>query len=228
VREYPRLAAIVWDFDGTLVDTETPQYDAWAEAFRACGATLTLDDWSRFVGTVPELSLAELLEQRVGRARSLEAERLSERLAGPRLAAAPLRPGVRPLLEAACTHRVRSAIASSSPRAWVLPHLRRHGIEAHFDAVASGDDVAAVKPDPSLYRLALRRLGCPPHRAVAIEDSPYGALAARAAGLACLVVPNPTTANLAFPAGVVRRATLDGVTLSYLESLLSDEAAAQA
>jgi HAD superfamily hydrolase (TIGR01509 family) len=223
-----RLAAIIWDFDGTLVDTETPQYEAWAEVFRTAGATLTLTDWSRFVGTVPELTLAELLEQRVGRARRLEAERLSDRLAEPRLAVAPLCPGVRPLLRAARQHGVRLAIASSSPRAWVLPHLRRHGIEEHFETVAAGDDVAAVKPDPALYLLVLERLGCPADRVLAIEDSPHGALAARAAGLTCLVVPNPTTANLVFPPGIVRRPTLEGVTLSDLESLLKVDGAGEA
>ncbi|MBP2323674.1 putative hydrolase of the HAD superfamily [Kibdelosporangium banguiense] len=86
---------------------------------------------------------------------------------------------------------LRVAVASSSPRSWVQPLLRQSGYLDRFEVVACGDEVAAPKPDPAVYELALRRLGVRAEKAVAFEDTPHGVAAAKAAGLRCVAIPNP-------------------------------------
>jgi HAD superfamily hydrolase (TIGR01509 family) len=107
--------------------------------------------------------------------------------------AQPIRPGVAEMIYAAADSGLRLAVASSSGRAWVASHLERRKLLPHFDAVCTGDEVERVKPDPALYRLALKRLGVEPHHALAVEDSRNGMLAAKGAGLRCVVTPNAIT-----------------------------------
>lgn len=198
------LKAIVWDFDGTLVDTETPQFEAWDAVFREHGTQLDYQVWSQMVGTVTDWDLLSVLEDRMGRVdRRALAQRVNQ-LIHKRLEAAPLRPGVRDLMDAAQKSGIQQAIASSSGRRWIEQYARRHRLDG-ISVVASGDDVARVKPDPAVYRLAVSRLHRAPHECVAMEDSPHGAASALQAGLVCVVVSNPSTASLEFPPGVIRR-----------------------
>jgi hypothetical protein len=83
------------------------------------------------------------------------------------------------------------AIASSSPRSWVVGHLEHVDAVELFDHIVTGDEVATHKPDPAIYGLALRRLGVPGSAAIAVEDTPHGVAAAQAAGMFAVAVPNP-------------------------------------
>jgi HAD superfamily hydrolase (TIGR01509 family) len=98
-------------------------------------------------------------------------------------------PGIGDWLGQAAATGLRLAIASSSPRTWVQGLLARTGYLARFEVVACGDEVAAPKPDPAVYLLALARLGLPARHGVAIEDAPHGVAAAHAAGLRCVAIP---------------------------------------
>ena len=91
---------------------------------------------------------------------------------------------------------LKLAIASSSTQKWVTRNLRKFGLLDQFDAVCTRDYVAAVKPDPALYLLALERLGVTADEAIAFEDSPPGILAAKRAGLFCIAIPNQLTKDL--------------------------------
>src|SRR6202035_584891 len=88
------------------------------------------------------------------------------------------------------------AVASSSPRSWVVQHLMRLGLLDKFDAMKFGDEVVHRKPDPELYLAALDLLGARPEQAIALEDSPNGVRAAQNAGIYCVAIPNPITAQL--------------------------------
>jgi HAD superfamily hydrolase (TIGR01509 family) len=218
-----RLAAILFDFDGTLVDTETPEYEAWDAVYRRRGARLTLEDWAAAVGTGrdsfdPVAHLARL----TGLSEDPEAVRGEMRaLLALSLPRRRLRPGVRRLLDQAKRAGVRLAVVSSSGRTWVEGHLAARKVRERFDVIVTREDARYVKPHPELYQVALGRLGVDARHAVAVEDSPAGAAAALAAGLVTVVVPNRVTRGYPFPEGVVRRTSLTDVDLGALADALA-------
>jgi HAD superfamily hydrolase (TIGR01509 family) len=194
------VRAIVLDFDGLIVDTETPIFDSWLEAYRQHGHELTLDDWQHTLGTHggfdPLENLVALTGGRVDR-EALAAEVRARTARG--CEGLPLLPGVERVLRDARALGLRRAVASSSSCGWVDGWLRRHGIRELLDVVVARDDVARVKPDPELFLLAAERLGVTPASCVVFEDSPNGMRAALAAGMRCVAVPNALTASLARP-----------------------------
>lgn len=217
-----RLQAIVFDFDGTILDTESAEYRSWQEVYRAHGAELPLSDWSVAVGTVGAFDPVAHLERMIGRPvdrRSLVAAR--RRRDQELLEHADARPGVRGLIAEARSRGLRLAVATSSGTAWVEHHLVRLGLRDSFEAVCTFDDVHVGKPDPAVYRLALLRLQVDARDAVAVEDSPNGMLAARAAGIFCIVVPNAVTASFDFPELDLLYASLEGIGVDKIEAALS-------
>lgn len=217
------VKAIIWDFDGTLVDTETPQFLAWQQVFGEFGARLEPEVWGKMVGTVTDWDLFDVLEEALGQAidrRTLM--RQVERLIAANMEEALLRPGVLALVEQSDGLGIRQAVASSSPRWWIRKFLSHHGLQGYFSVIAAADDVRRVKPDPEVYLTALSRLSIRASEAVAIEDSPHGARAALAAGIQCVVIPNPSTQDLQFPTGVLRLESLEGVGVSGLRAFLKN------
>ena len=105
-------------------------------------------------------------------------------------------------------------MASSSTGEWVAGHLGRLGLLDHFDAICTREDVAKVKPDPELYRLAVARLGAEPGEAMALEDSPNGITSAKAAGLFCVAVPNALTGQMELGHADMQVATLAELSLA--------------
>lgn len=209
------IRALVFDFDGLILDTEGPVYEAWREVYAEHGEELPIAFWQTIIGRGSNWfdPLADL-ERRLGR--SLDRDRIR----GARQArvkelvgALPILPGVVQWIEAAERLGLKLGVASSSSRAWVVGHLERLGLERHWDCVRCRDDVARAKPDPDLYLAVAAELGVAPAEAIAIEDSPNGCLAAKAAGLYCVAVPNRMTAGLDFAAADVRLASLAQVTL---------------
>jgi HAD superfamily hydrolase (TIGR01509 family) len=204
--------AVVFDFDGTLVDTEMVQYRAWRSALGRQGARFGMADWRLAVGRAPStFDPVRLVETRDGRRLDRAAARQEAMAAIETACRRPrLRPGVGVWLADARALGLPVAIASNSERAWVAAWLESLGLAAAFGAVVTGDDVARPKPAPDIYRLAARRLGVRPTATLAVEDSPVGAQAALAAGMRCVVVPNAFTRAYAFPAEAERRSAFDG------------------
>ena len=189
--------ALIFDFDGTILDTETPEFEEWRAAFRARGHDLGLDVWQHSLGTVgaydPCAHLAELGGADFDRD-ALRQEVVARQVT--RCESQPLLPGVVDRLREGRAAGLATAVASSSPSRWVERWLARHAIRDLFDEVCTADDVEQVKPAPDLFLLAARRLAVPPGDCVVFEDSPNGLRAARAAGMPCVAIPNPLTRHL--------------------------------
>ncbi|NKQ54365.1 HAD-IA family hydrolase [Amycolatopsis sp. K13G38] len=197
-------AAVVFDVDGTLVDSER---DGHRPAFNAAFAANRLPyrwdtgEYGRLLAiTGGRRRLAAYLESRghdAGEAAGLAArlhrdktERMRDLVTNGGIAA---RPGLRELLRELVSARVRLAVATTGTRDWVAPLLDRLFGPDLFEVVVTGSEIGALKPDPAAYVEVLRRLGLPASRAVAVEDSANGLRAALAAGLACVVVTNDYT-----------------------------------
>lgn len=186
------VQALIFDFDGLLMDTETTLLESWRWEWRR--HHLELDSAGFFAdhgGDVNEERYAALAAA-AGRAYDRESSH-ARRMAYRRElneALAPS-PGIVAWLDRAAQRGLRMAVASSSHVAHVGPMLERAGLRGHFEVLATGDEVGAHKPDPAVYRLALDRLGLPPGEALAFEDTAHGVAAAHGAGLRCVAVPNP-------------------------------------
>ena len=199
----PDVAAVVLDFDGLIVDTETPIFEAWLAAYRRRGCSVGLDEWQHALGTHGGFDPLEHLE---GQVLALQQEFDRDAVLAEVKEATtrgcdgqPLLPGVEALLRDAGALGLGRAVASSSSCGWVNGWLGRHGIRALLDVVVGRDDVRNVKPDPELFLLAASRLGKPPGACVVFEDSPNGMRAALAAGMRCVAVPNALTRPLERP-----------------------------
>jgi HAD superfamily hydrolase (TIGR01509 family) len=191
------IRALVFDFDGLILDTEEPVYQSWVEVYREHGEELPFDRWVQIVGsTTIEFHPQRHLEERLGRPLPKD---VLDRRAGRRtemILANELLPGIVEHLAAARASGLKVGVASSSTRDWVSGHLARLGILDSFDCLRCRDDVTSVKPAPDLYLAVLDCLGVAAAEAIAIEDSPNGVLAAKRAGMRCVAIPNSITARL--------------------------------
>lgn len=215
------IRALVFDFDGLILDTEEPVYRSWLEVYQAHGEDLPFDRWVQIVGsTTAGFHPQHHLEERLGR--SLPDEVLAHRVTRrtEMVLAQDLLPGVVQRLEEAKSMGLKVGLASSSTSDWVRGHLARLGILDHFACIRCRDQVANAKPEPDLYLAVLECLGVPASEAIAIEDSPNGVLAAKRAGLRCVAVPNSITASLDLGQADVRLGSLAEVTLAELLAMV--------
>lgn len=192
------VRGLLFDFDGLIVDTETPSLASWQELYREHGHELPLEQWITLVGTIgAPFEPYEHLEELAG---PLDRDAVLKRRREHELSLTEveeMRPGVLDYLGEAERRGLKTAIVSSSSRDWIDRHLGRLERTEHFDAiVAANHDIGRAKPAPTLYLEALDVLGLAPDEAIAFEDSPNGIKAAKAAGIFCVAVPNSVTAAL--------------------------------
>ena len=212
------IEALVFDFDGVILDTETADYQTWRDLFQSYGADLELGVWAWYIGWgTSRFDVFRHLEDQVGFAVDRETLRRERRRRYVEIVRSkPVMPGALDYIETAQDMGLALGIASSSNREWVEGHLARLGIRPLFEVIRCSDDVAQVKPDPELYRTAVQILGAEPSQAVAIEDSAHGVAAAKSAGLHCLAVPNPVTRHMALDAADLQAASLAELPLAVL------------
>ncbi len=185
-----RYRAVVFDMDGLLLDTETLWHHAEVELFTRHGASFSWEDKMAVIGTSFDQT-AHYFAERLGAPPEEGAALVREML---EIMHASLqrqvdgRPGAIELVER-LRGRIPLAVASNSPRLLVDTALATAHLTGVFDAVVTSDDVVHGKPAPDVYLLACERLGVAPADALALEDSPSGIAAAKAAGLACIGVP---------------------------------------
>ena len=213
------IQALIFDFDGLLVDTETPAFESWRALYAEYGQELSLELWQGALGTShgfdPAIHLAQLAAQPIDRA-ALLARRMAAKHALS--TTQPLLPGARAILQQARELGLPCAVASSSSREWVVGWLRHHEIEDQFACVRTADDVQRTKPAPDLFLSAAAALGLPPERCLVFEDSPNGILAARAAGMRVVAVPGAITRRLVLPSADLVIESLDAMPLTEILS----------
>ena len=194
------LDAVVFDFDGLILDTETPAFTSTATVFAEHGVELDRDWWLSIIGVADHPHWTELLEHALGRSLGNRDEVIAARnlVKNAETEAKPIQPGVVELLDGCRDAGVRVAIASSSHSPWVCGHLERLGLIDRFAFVATRDLVAAGKPAPDLFALAVDQLDADPARSIGIDDSPAGVASAKAAGLMAIGVPGGMTATADF------------------------------
>jgi len=214
----------VFDFDGILIDSETPEYESHRRIFEQCGVTLTADEWCDQIGTWSDGHDERWFRELCARAAAApdrDAYHAEKRRIFDEVAPAAPMPGIAGLLATLAASGVPTAIASSSPASWVERGAATLGIRQMFRAVVTGDEVARRKPAPDIYLLAAKRLGVAPANTVAIEDSGPGIAAARAAGMKTVAIPHWLTERHDLSAADLRVRHAGELTLAALRDLIA-------
>jgi beta-phosphoglucomutase len=181
---------VIWDMDGTLVDTAELHFEAWRVACLELGREFTRADFAATFGRRNPEILEYLFPGRFTRA-DLDAigdrKEILYRDAAEKLGVTLL-PGVQTLMEGLHQHGVKQAIGSSAPRANLDLILRLTGIEKYLSALVGMEDTTRGKPDPQVFLTAAERLDVPPRRCLVVEDAVAGVQAAKAGGMKCIAV----------------------------------------
>jgi beta-phosphoglucomutase len=190
-----RVAALLFDLDGTLVHTDPVHFRAWREVLGRHGLAIDEAGYARHVSGRhnPEI-VSDLLPRLDAAGRDALIDEKEARFRELARGMTPLA-GSRELVRSARAAGLGTAVVTNAPRENARFMLEALGFEGAFDAVVLGDDVTAAKPDPAPYREALQRLDCAPDRALAFEDSPSGVRSARGAGIAVVGLATTQTAE---------------------------------
>jgi HAD superfamily hydrolase (TIGR01509 family) len=191
--------ALLFDFDGLILDTETPEVVAWQEIYQRYRVEFPVDLWGQIVGGngATDFDPVAYLAEKSGQSIDADLMRADKRVRDRQLIAyQDVLPGVRDYLETARLIGLQTAIVSSSTHDWVDNQLKRLGLFEAFDRIICREDAARPKPNPDLFLKALDALNVRPEEAIVFEDSPNGVRAGKAAGIRVVAVPNPVTVRL--------------------------------
>ncbi|MTT32388.1 HAD-IA family hydrolase [Terrilactibacillus sp. BCM23-1] len=212
------IKAIIFDFDGTIIDTETAWYVAFKDAYKEHGVDLTLAKYSECLGTSLH-SFDPYTYLRTHHNIPIDLDEFRQSIQNTHtkmMESESIRPGILNLLDEAKESGLKIGLATSSHMDWVKKFVNLLNIEDYFDCYCTADSVKHVKPDPELYHQALDRLGVKANEAIAIEDSPNGSLAAVRAGIPTIVAKNKITSQLPFSKGHYTIDSLENYTLTDL------------
>jgi HAD superfamily hydrolase (TIGR01509 family) len=192
------IKALIFDFDGLILETEGPSYQSWQALYHSFGLSLPFSTWSSIIGTTQGVfdPASELKKKVQGQVdwHAVELQRQASEQA--LIESQPVLPGVLEYLQEGRQLGLKIGLASSSSCQWVIGHLARLSLVHYFDCIRAADDVRYVKPHPELYLSVLSSLGIRPAEAIALEDSPLGIQSAKESGVYCVAVPNPLTSLL--------------------------------
>jgi HAD superfamily hydrolase (TIGR01509 family) len=218
------LDAVVFDFDGLIIDSEWVIFESARAAFEVHGHQLTVEAWATVVGlggdddermwdTLLDAMGIEGFEMATF-SPTYQAQDRSDR------DSLPVLPGVEVLVDSLTAARVRIGVASSSSVGWLERHLDRLGLLHRFDTLVGADLVGGVgKPAPDVYLRACADLAADPRRSVALEDSAHGLTAAKAAGMAAVAVPSRITRHNDLTHADLVVGSLEDLSLADLERL---------
>jgi putative hydrolase of the HAD superfamily len=195
------IDSLIFDFDGLILDTETPELEVWKSIYAEYGQEYPMERGVQNVGYwgISFFDSAAHLHELTHDSLDVAALRTRHHEeSGVLIAGAPILDGVLDVMSSARQRGLRLAVASSSPRSWVEPHLTRLGLIDRFETIVCSEDVppGRTKPHPDIYFKTLTLLEIRADQAIAFEDSPPGVRAAHAAGIFVVAVPNATTARL--------------------------------
>ncbi len=212
------IKALIFDFDGLILDTETPEYHILQELFQPYGLRLPIEEWAKALGASPGAfdPFAYLAAQTPLPVDQPALRKIFLERSLALIDEQPPLPGVLALLNRAEQLHLHLAVASSSPTDWVHRHLKRLGLFQRFASILTRDDVTHAKPHPQLYLRTLEVFNLQPHEAIVFEDSPNGITAARAAGIFCVGVPNHVTRLLDTSHASLTLPSLAALTLDEL------------
>jgi HAD superfamily hydrolase (TIGR01509 family) len=217
------IRALIFDFDGLLIDTETPALLTWQKVYQDYGQELTLETWQHALGRrggegfKPLEHLATLVNIMFD-ADALRDQRWQHKMTLCRQE--PIRPGILETIATAQRLGLTCVVASSSGREWVEGWLHRHDLMKYFAFIKTGDDVENVKPAPDLFLSVAETLCLQPNECLVFEDSPNGTLAALNAGMPCVVVTNPVTEGLEFPQHTLKLKRMDEMGLEEIMTFI--------
>lgn len=218
------VKAVIFDFDGLILDTETAWYDSFKEVLQSqFQFELPLEEFAKCVGSSDSV-LYDYLEKEIGN--HLDADDLRERTSELHtlyISEAEAREGVVDYLNEAKKTGLKIALATSSTRNWATTHLTKLQLISYFDHLITADDVEHVKPAPDLFLKALEVLEVEPHEAVVFEDSLNGLIAAREANISTVIVPNPVTESLPFDNYHLKLTSMTEMSLQEVIASLSED-----
>ena len=207
------LQAVIFDFDGLMIDSERVEADCIVEIVAGWGHTLAYADFGHLFGSVDaDAEWEELLQRTCGRTVA-ELDECLHRITTPRKDALPLLPGVQELLDIARDRDLRVGLATGNTRSTLQRRLGRHGVFDRFDAIVTRAEVEYGKPEPDIYLEVSRRLAVAPSACLVLEDSVPGCEAALAAGMNVVACPSAVTAHCRFPTDAQRVASLVDVAI---------------
>jgi HAD superfamily hydrolase (TIGR01509 family) len=221
MNRYP-FDAIIFDLDGTLIDTETPDFEACKTLFTEYGAILTVEHWADLiVGHMDgyDYLFEELIRQGNNGVAKTDLWKRHRQLWTEFLLSTQLMPGVDSLLPKLQTLGFRMAVATASDRKWAVRWLSHFDLLPYFPVVASSDDIIHNKPAPDVYLFAAAKLKVQPDRCLVFEDSVAGVRAAKGAGMTVIAVPSQVTKSLNFSQSDGIMHGLQNITLDWLNSL---------
>lgn len=216
---------ILFDLDGTLIDTEHADFAAAQILAQEIGAEISLDFWAaNIVGVTDGYDIFLKVLQQQSRNNHLTTDFLWQRLQQlwqQTMQNLSLMPGAAALLSGLQGNGYRLGLVSASDRAWVDRWLGHFGLHSYFQNITTGDDVQRNKPAPDIYRLAAARLQVAPAQCLVFEDSIAGIQAAKSAGMTVVAVPNSITHNLNFSLADQIVFGLDQINIKQFDTLFS-------
>ena len=199
------LKALIFDFDGLILDTESVEVVLWEELYSAHGAVFDVSAYKQIIGTfgLNKFSPSQEFRNVIGNDDIAQPylDAMREKMDNVLFQSAPM-PGVTNLIEEAKSHNLKLAVGSSSPFTWVNRYLSHMGLWNEFDTIVTLDDVSQSKPSPEIFQTVISRFNISPEEALVLEDSPNGVLAANRAGIPVIAVPNLVTKGLNFQGAV--------------------------
>lgn len=220
---YRPYEAVIFDLDGTLIDTERPDFEACQMLCQEFGLSLTLNQWAeKIVGRLDgydELFVELIQHNHNGLTPATLMQRLREYWQIT-LQHVQLMPGVERLLTELKAAGYPLGLATASDQQWTTRWLTRFELLPYFKVTANRDHIAHNKPAPDVYLFAAAQLGVQPDRCLVFEDSLVGVQAAKAAGMTVVAVPGHVTKTLDFSQANVVIHGLQDVTVAWIEKLI--------